>query len=51
MTVLEAVRGWETLAGFGPLPHINDMRKDDDGKAGTATGKPKTEEEDEKEGF
>jgi protein kinase C substrate 80K-H len=45
MTVLEAIRGWETLAG---LPHINDVRKDDDGKVGTAAEKPKTDEE---EGF
>jgi protein kinase C substrate 80K-H len=48
MAVLEAVRGWETLAD---LPHINDVRKDDDGEAGTAAEKPKTEEDDEEEGF
>jgi len=47
MAVLEAVRGWETLAG---LPHINDVRKNDDGEAST-TETPKTVEEDEEEGF
>lgn len=46
MAVLEAVRGWETLAG---LPHINDVSKDDDGEADTE--KPKTEDEDEEEGL
>ncbi|OAX39255.1 hypothetical protein K503DRAFT_739832 [Rhizopogon vinicolor AM-OR11-026] len=49
MAVLEAVRGWESLAG---LPHINDVRKDDDGETGTTAEKPKTEdEEEEEEGF
>jgi len=28
MAVLEAVRGWEQIAG---LPHINDVKKDEDG--------------------
>jgi len=43
MAVLEAVRGWEALAG---LPHINDVRKGDDGEAGTDTTaeNPKTED-------
>jgi protein kinase C substrate 80K-H len=30
MAVLEAVRGWEELAG---LPHINDVGKDEEAKA------------------
>lgn len=42
MAVLEAVRGWETLAG---LPHINDVRKGEG-----ATGTPESEKvEDKKE--
>ncbi|KAG0700078.1 glucosidase II beta subunit-like-domain-containing protein, partial [Suillus ampliporus] len=48
MAVLEAVRGWETLAG---LPHINDVRKGDDGEADTTAEKPKTEEDVEQEGL
>jgi protein kinase C substrate 80K-H len=43
MAVLEAVRGWEALAG---LPHINDVRKGDDGEAdtGATAENPKTED-------
>ncbi|KAG1739894.1 glucosidase II beta subunit-like-domain-containing protein [Suillus paluster] len=48
MAVLEAVRGWETLAG---LPHINDVRKGDDGEADTTAEKPKTEDDVEQEGL
>jgi len=45
MAVLEAVRGWETLAG---LPHINDVRKGED--EGSADGIPEsTKVEDKKE--
>lgn len=45
MAVLEAVRGWETLAG---LPHINDVRKGED--EGSAAGIPEsTKVEDKKE--
>jgi len=46
MAVLEAVRGWETLAG---LPHINDVGKDNDGEASTAAETPTTEGNDEEE--
>lgn len=48
MAVLEAVRGWEALAG---LPHINDVRKGDDGEADTTAEKPKTEDDVEDEGL
>lgn len=45
MAVLEAVRGWETLAG---LPHINDVRKSED--EGSAAGIPESAKvEDKKE--
>ncbi|KAF8450938.1 glucosidase II beta subunit-like-domain-containing protein [Boletus edulis BED1] len=42
MAVLEAVRGWEYLAG---LPHINDIRKGEDSAEETQTQAPKVEEE------
>ncbi|KAG1902835.1 glucosidase II beta subunit-like-domain-containing protein [Suillus fuscotomentosus] len=48
MAVLEAVRGWEALAG---LPHINDVRKGDDGEADATTEKQKTEDDVEDEGL
>ncbi|KIK33935.1 hypothetical protein CY34DRAFT_813259 [Suillus luteus UH-Slu-Lm8-n1] len=48
MAVLEAVRGWEALAG---LPHINDVRKGDDGEADTTAEKPTTEDNVEDEGL
>ncbi|KAG1753222.1 glucosidase II beta subunit-like-domain-containing protein [Suillus lakei] len=48
MAVLEAVRGWEALA---ELPHINDVRKGDDGEADTTAEKPKTEDDVEDEGL
>ncbi|KAG2345043.1 hypothetical protein BDR05DRAFT_931060 [Suillus weaverae] len=48
MAVLEAVRGWEALAG---LPHINDVRKGDDGEADTTAEKRKTEDDAEDEGL
>ncbi|KAG1859017.1 hypothetical protein DFJ58DRAFT_744778 [Suillus subalutaceus] len=48
MAVLEAVRGWEALAG---LPHTNDVRKGDDGKADTTAEKPKTDDDIEDEGL
>lgn len=44
MAVLEAVRGWESLAG---LPHINDIRKGEDGDGETQTNGPEVEEEEE----
>jgi len=44
MAVLEAVRGWESLAG---LPHINDVRKGEDGDEGTQVSAPEVEEEEE----
>ncbi|KAH7888167.1 glucosidase II beta subunit-like-domain-containing protein [Phlebopus sp. FC_14] len=43
MAVLEAVRGWEQLAG---LPHINNVRKAEDG-ADDAQAKSKMQEEEE----
>ncbi|KAL4082116.1 glucosidase II beta subunit-like-domain-containing protein [Scleroderma yunnanense] len=43
MAVLEAVRGWETLAG---LPHINDVRKSED--EGSASGTPQSAKEEDK---
>ncbi|KAG2147979.1 glucosidase II beta subunit-like-domain-containing protein [Suillus clintonianus] len=48
MAVLEAVRGWETLA---ELPHINDVRKGDDGEADVTAEKLKTEDAIEEEGL
>jgi protein kinase C substrate 80K-H len=48
MAVLEAVRGWEALAG---LPHINDVRKGDDGGADTTAETSKTEDDIEDEGL
>ncbi|KAG1845657.1 hypothetical protein F4604DRAFT_1688642 [Suillus subluteus] len=48
MAVLEAVRGWEALVG---LPHINDVRKGDDGEADTTAEKPKTDDDVEDEGL
>ncbi|KAG2130985.1 glucosidase II beta subunit-like-domain-containing protein [Suillus bovinus] len=48
MAVLEAVRGWEALAG---LPHINDVRKGDDGEADTTAENLTTEEDVEDENF
>lgn len=44
MAVLEAVRGWESLAG---LPHINDIRKGEDSGEKTKVHTPEVEEEDE----
>lgn len=44
MAVLEAVRGWESLAG---LPHINDIRKGEDSGAETQAHAPEVEEEEE----
>lgn len=44
MAVLEAVRGWESLAG---LPHINDVRKAEDSGEETQTHAPEVEEEEE----
>jgi protein kinase C substrate 80K-H len=43
MAVLEAVRGWEELAG---LPHINDVKKGDgeEGEVVEETRAPKLEE-------
>lgn len=42
MAVLEAVRGWEELAG---LPHINDVKKDgEEGSEAEETSTTKTEE-------
>jgi protein kinase C substrate 80K-H len=42
MAVLEAVRGWEELAG---LPHINDVGKDDEAKAQVKSKENSPEEE------
>ena len=42
MAVLEAVRGWEELAG---LPHINDVGKDEEGKAQVKSKETSPEEE------
>ncbi|KAF9480233.1 endoplasmic reticulum protein [Pholiota conissans] len=42
MAVLEAVRGWEELAG---LPHINDVGKDKESETTTAEGAQETEVE------
>lgn len=47
MAVLEAVRGWESLAG---LPHINDVAKDD-GAIEEQAGVSETPEEDLEEGM
>lgn len=44
MAVLEAVRGWESLAG---LPHINDIRKGEDSGEETQANTPEVEEEEE----
>lgn len=44
MAVLEAVRGWESLAG---LPHINDIRKGEDSGEEKQAYTPEVEEEDE----
>ena len=44
MAVLEAVRGWEHLAG---LPHINDVAKDDDDEAELGSDDAVVEEEEE----
>ncbi|KAF8841281.1 hypothetical protein BDN67DRAFT_928581 [Paxillus ammoniavirescens] len=44
MAVLEAVRGWESLAG---LPHINDVRKGEDGGEEAQVETSKVEEEEE----
>lgn len=44
MAVLEAVRGWESLAG---LPHINDIHKGEDSSAETQARAPEVEEEEE----
>ncbi|KAI9572397.1 glucosidase II beta subunit-like-domain-containing protein [Boletus coccyginus] len=44
MAVLEAVRGWELLAG---LPHINDIRKGEDSGEEKQAHTPEVEEEDE----
>jgi protein kinase C substrate 80K-H len=44
MAVLEAVRGWESLAG---LPHINDIRKGEDSGEETQAHAPEVEEEEE----
>lgn len=44
MAVLEAVRGWESLAG---LPHINDVRKGEDSGEETQTHALEAEEEEE----
>ena len=41
MAVLEAVRGWETLAG---LPHINDVKKDDESEENSEDNKEEEEE-------
>ncbi|EIW82175.1 hypothetical protein CONPUDRAFT_164812 [Coniophora puteana RWD-64-598 SS2] len=46
MAVLEAVRGWETLAG---LPHINDVRKDESEGAGDAAAEGQVQEAEELE--
>jgi protein kinase C substrate 80K-H len=43
MAVLEAVRGWEELAG---LPHINDVGKDKEGENKDETVKEETNSED-----
>ncbi|KAG6333511.1 hypothetical protein ID866_5574 [Astraeus odoratus] len=51
MAVLEAVRGWETLAG---LPHINDVRKaEEEGSSvgATETAREDTKGEDTEEGL
>ena len=42
MAVLEAVRGWEELAG---LPHINDVGKDDEAKTQVKSKESSPEEE------
>ena len=42
MAVLEAVRGWEELAG---LPHINDVGKDEEAKAQVKSKESSPEEE------
>ena len=42
MAVLEAVRGWESLAG---LPHINDIRKGEDSDEAQAPAAAVEEEE------
>ena len=42
MAVLEAVRGWEELAG---LPHINDVGKDEEAKAQVKSKESSSEEE------
>ncbi|KAH0839562.1 glucosidase II beta subunit-like protein-domain-containing protein [Lanmaoa asiatica] len=44
MAVLEAVRGWESLAG---LPHINDIRKGEDSGEEAQAHTPDVEEEEE----
>ncbi|KZT27082.1 hypothetical protein NEOLEDRAFT_1161953 [Neolentinus lepideus HHB14362 ss-1] len=46
MAVLEAVRGWESLAG---LPHINDVGKDEEGSHEEAAIKTEVEGEEELE--
>lgn len=44
MAVLEAVRGWESLAG---LPHINDIRKGEDSGEEAQAHTPEAEEQEE----
>ncbi|EPQ59687.1 hypothetical protein GLOTRDRAFT_98561 [Gloeophyllum trabeum ATCC 11539] len=44
MAVLEAVRGWESLAG---LPHINDVRKEEEGSDEGAVVKTESDDEEE----
>ena len=46
MAVLEAVRGWEQLAG---LPHINDVAKDNEESPEEDTGSDEVEAEEEEE--
>jgi protein kinase C substrate 80K-H len=43
MAVLEAVRGWEELAG---LPHINDVRKDGESRDDTKKSESEAKDED-----
>lgn len=42
MAVLEAVRGWEHFAG---LPHINDVKKDEEASEGEESSEETAEEE------
>lgn len=48
MAVLEAVRGWEQLAG---LPHINDVGKDGDDEEELGSDEAEEEEEELEEGM